>query len=85
MVPCERSKSAEVTEPGRFAEAFLSVNKMFDNLPESNETTFLQPFTVFVSLGQFAKKLKKVFQKFNHRKYKKPTLYRKKKLSKYHS
>jgi hypothetical protein len=24
MVPCERSKSAEVTEPGRAAEAFFT-------------------------------------------------------------
>jgi hypothetical protein len=30
MVPGERSKSAEVTEPGRAAEAFFK----FDNLPE---------------------------------------------------
>jgi hypothetical protein len=29
-----RSKSAEVTEPGRAAEAFLRYNKKFDNLPE---------------------------------------------------
>jgi hypothetical protein len=34
MVPGERSKSAEVTEPGRADEAFLSLNKTFDNLPE---------------------------------------------------
>jgi hypothetical protein len=30
MVPGERSKSAEVTEPERAAEAFFT----FDNLPE---------------------------------------------------
>jgi hypothetical protein len=34
MVLCERSKSAEVTAPGRAAEAFLRLNKTFDNLPE---------------------------------------------------
>jgi hypothetical protein len=34
MVPGERSKSAEVTESGRAAEAFLSLSKTFDNLPE---------------------------------------------------
>jgi hypothetical protein len=35
MVPVERSKSAEVTEPGRAAQAdFLRLNKTFDNLPE---------------------------------------------------
>jgi hypothetical protein len=38
------------------------LNKTIDNLPESNETTFLQPFTVFVSLGQFAKNFKKNFE-----------------------
>jgi hypothetical protein len=34
MVPGETSKSAEVTEPGRVAQAFLRLNKTFDNLPE---------------------------------------------------
>ena len=35
MVPGERSKSAEVTEPGWAAEAFfLLLNKTLDNLPE---------------------------------------------------
>ena len=35
MVPGDRSKSAEVTEPGRAAKAFLlRLNKTFDNLPE---------------------------------------------------
>jgi hypothetical protein len=34
MVPGERSKSAEVTEPRRAAQAFLRLNKTFDNLPE---------------------------------------------------
>ena len=34
MVPGERSKSAEVTEPGRAAEAFFTLNKTYDNLPE---------------------------------------------------
>jgi hypothetical protein len=34
MVPDERLKSAEVTEPGRAAQAFLRLNKTFDNLPE---------------------------------------------------
>jgi hypothetical protein len=34
MVPGERSKSADVTEPGRASEAFLRLNKTFDNLPE---------------------------------------------------
>jgi hypothetical protein len=34
MVPGERSKSAEVTEPGRAAEEFLRLNKTFANLPE---------------------------------------------------
>jgi hypothetical protein len=29
------------------------------------ETTFLQPFTVFVSQGQSAKKSKLIIQKFN--------------------
>ncbi len=41
---------------------FLRLNKMFDNLPEYNQTTFLQPFTVFVSRIQFANKLKKNFR-----------------------
>jgi hypothetical protein len=60
MVPGQRSKFDEVTEPGRAAEQhLLRLNKTFDNLPEYNETTFLQPFTVFVSLGQFVKKFKK--------------------------
>jgi hypothetical protein len=54
MVPGERSKSAEVTEPGGTAQAFFTF--------ELNETTFLQPFTVFVSLGQFAKKFKKILK-----------------------
>jgi hypothetical protein len=44
---------------------FLRLNKIFNNLPEQNKTTFFQPFTVFVSQGQFAKKYKKKFQKFN--------------------
>jgi hypothetical protein len=34
MVPGERSTSAEVTAPGRAAQAFLRLNKTFDNLPE---------------------------------------------------
>jgi hypothetical protein len=34
MVPGERSKSTEVTEPGRAAKSFLRLNKTFDNLPE---------------------------------------------------
>ena len=34
MVPGERSKSAKVTEPGRAAQAFLRLNKIFDNLPK---------------------------------------------------
>jgi len=34
MVPGERSKSAEETEPGRAAEAFFCLNKTFDNFPE---------------------------------------------------
>jgi hypothetical protein len=34
MVPVERSKSAEVTEPGRAAQAFFTFEKTFDNLPE---------------------------------------------------
>jgi hypothetical protein len=34
MVPGERSKSAEVTEPGKAAQAFLRLNKTFDNSPE---------------------------------------------------
>jgi hypothetical protein len=34
MFPGERSKSSEVTEPGRAAEVFFSLNKTFDNLPE---------------------------------------------------
>jgi hypothetical protein len=55
------------------------VYKAFDNLPEINETTFFQPFTVFVSLGHFAKKFKKKIQKFNPRKYKIAKLYYKKK------
>ncbi len=53
MVPGERSKSAEVTE---LLKHFLRLNKTFDNLPEYKETTFLQPFTVLVSLGRFVKK-----------------------------
>jgi hypothetical protein len=47
MVPGEISKSAEVTEPGRAAQAFLRLNKTLDILPEKKETTFLQPFIVF--------------------------------------
>jgi hypothetical protein len=47
MFPDERSKSSEVTEPVRVAEAFFSLNKTFYNLPEYNQTTFLQPFKVF--------------------------------------
>ncbi len=34
MVPGEWSKSAKVTERGTAAEAFLRLNKTFDNLPE---------------------------------------------------
>ncbi len=34
MFSDEKSKSAEVTEPDRAAEAFFSLNKTFDNLPE---------------------------------------------------
>jgi hypothetical protein len=34
MVPGERSKFAEVTEPGRAAQAFFRLNKTFDNLPK---------------------------------------------------
>jgi hypothetical protein len=34
MVSGERSKSAEITEPGRANEAFFRLNKTFDNLPE---------------------------------------------------
>ena len=34
MFPDEKSKSAEVTEPGRAAEEFFSLNKTFDNIPE---------------------------------------------------
>jgi hypothetical protein len=34
LVPGERSKSAELTEPGRADQAFLRLNKTFDNLPE---------------------------------------------------
>jgi hypothetical protein len=34
VVPGERSKFAEVTEQGRAAQAFLRLNKTFDNLPE---------------------------------------------------
>jgi len=41
---------------------FLRLNKTFDNLPEYNQITFLQPFTVFVSLIQFANKFKKNFR-----------------------
>ena len=33
-VPGVRSKSAEVTEPGRAADAFFRLNKTFDNFPE---------------------------------------------------
>jgi hypothetical protein len=59
MVPGERSKSAAQALPG--SVTFLRLNKTFDNLPEKNETTFLQPFTVFVSLGQIEKNLKNFF------------------------
>jgi hypothetical protein len=34
MVPDERSKSSGVTKPERAAEAFFSLNKTFDNLPQ---------------------------------------------------
>jgi hypothetical protein len=34
MFPDERSKSSGVTKPGRAAEAFFTLNKTFDNLPE---------------------------------------------------
>jgi hypothetical protein len=34
MITVERSKYAEVTEPGRATQAFLRLNKTFDNLPE---------------------------------------------------
>jgi hypothetical protein len=49
MVLEERSKSSGVTEPGIAAEEFFTF--------EWNETTFLQPFTVFVSQGRFVKKI----------------------------
>ena len=60
MVPSERSKS-EVTEPGRAAKLYFHLNKTFDNLPEKNEITFLQPFTAFVSLDNLRKNSKKSF------------------------
>jgi hypothetical protein len=34
MFPGEKSKSAEVIDTGRAAQAFLRLNKAFDNLPE---------------------------------------------------
>jgi hypothetical protein len=40
----------------------LRLNKTFDNLSELNETTFLQPFTEFVSKGRFVKKFKNKFE-----------------------
>ena len=52
MVPGDRSKSAEVTEPCRAAEVFFT----FD---DKTKQPFSQPFTVFVSQGRFVKKFKK--------------------------
>jgi hypothetical protein len=34
IVPGERSKSAELTEPGRAVEAFFTLEKTFDYLAE---------------------------------------------------
>jgi hypothetical protein len=34
MIPGERSKYPEVTEPGRAAEALIRLNKTFKNSPE---------------------------------------------------
>jgi len=34
MLPDERFKYSGVTKPGRAAEAFLRLDKTFDNLPE---------------------------------------------------
>jgi hypothetical protein len=62
IFPGERSKSAVVTEPGIADQAFQCLNKTFDNLPELNEITVLQPFTVFVSQGRFVKNSKKKFE-----------------------
>ena len=56
MFPDEKSKYSGVTKPEKLLNHYFSLNKTFDNLPEYNETTFLQPFTVFLSLGHFAKK-----------------------------
>jgi hypothetical protein len=61
MFPEEKSKYSGGTKP-ELLKPFFHLNKTFDNLPELNETTFSQPFTVFVSLGQFANKFKKNFE-----------------------
>ena len=57
MFPDERSKSAEVTEPGRAAEAFFmfEIKRMIICLNKTKK-----PFTALVSQRQFAKKLKKI-------------------------
>ena len=49
MFPDERSKSAEITEPGRAAEAFFYVWIKRLIIYIKSETTFVQPFSVFVS------------------------------------
>jgi hypothetical protein len=54
MVPGERSKSAVIRNQKDLLNLFLRLH----NLPYNNETAFLQPLTVFVSLGKFAKKLR---------------------------
>ena len=51
-------------EPSRHSPAleFKLKNLSYIHSLKKNKTTFLRPFTVFVSQGQFAKKIEKKFE-----------------------